>query len=42
MSTSGFTAQAYGARNFGEAMNVLLRSLIVAIVWLLILLLKYQ
>ena len=31
MSSSGFTAQAYGARNFGEAMNVLIRSLIVAI-----------
>lgn len=31
MSTSGFTAQAYGARNFGEAMNVLLRSLLVAL-----------
>ncbi|HTN68981.1 MAG TPA: MATE family efflux transporter [Dysgonamonadaceae bacterium] len=30
MSTSGFTAQAYGARNFSEAMNILLRSLIVA------------
>ena len=41
MSTSGFTAQAYGARNFGEAMNVLLRSLIVAIGFgLLILLLQ--
>lgn len=31
MSSSGFTAQAYGARNFGEAMNVLIRSLLVAI-----------
>ena len=31
MSTSGFTSQAYGARNFGEAMNVLLRALIVAL-----------
>ena len=31
MSSSGFTAQAYGARDFGEAMNVLLRSLIVAL-----------
>ncbi|MDD2551948.1 MAG: MATE family efflux transporter [Dysgonamonadaceae bacterium] len=30
MSSSGFTAQAYGARDFGEAMNVLLRALIVA------------
>ncbi len=41
MSTSGFTAQAYGARNFGEAMNVLIRSLIVALSFgLLILLLQ--
>ncbi len=41
MSTSGFTAQAYGARNFGEAMNVLIRSLVVAIgIGLLILLLQ--
>lgn len=41
MSSSGFTAQAYGARNFGEAMNVLIRSLIVAIGFgLLILLLQ--
>ena len=41
MSTSGFTAQAYGARNFGEAMNVLIRSLIVAVSFgLLILLLQ--
>ena len=31
MSSSGFTAQAYGARNFSEAMNVLIRSLLVAI-----------
>ena len=31
MSSSGFTAQAYGARNFGEAMNVLIRSLLLAI-----------
>ena len=31
MSSSGFTAQAYGARNFGEAMNVLIRSLVVAV-----------
>ena len=31
MSTSGFTAQAYGARDFSEAMNVLLRSLMVAL-----------
>ncbi|MDD4728987.1 MAG: MATE family efflux transporter [Dysgonamonadaceae bacterium] len=30
MSSSGFTAQAYGARNFSETMNVLIRSLIVA------------
>ena len=30
MSSSGFTAQAYGARNFSEIMNVLIRSLIVA------------
>ena len=41
MSTSGFTAQAYGARDFGEAMNVLLRALIVALAFgLLILLLQ--
>ncbi|NLA62772.1 MAG: MATE family efflux transporter, partial [Bacteroidales bacterium] len=41
MSTSGFTAQAYGARNFGEAMNVLIRSLVVAVgIGLLILLLQ--
>ena len=41
MSTSGFTAQAYGSRNFGEAMNVLLRALIVALGFgLLILLLQ--
>ena len=33
MSTSGFTAQAYGARDFGEAINILLRSLLVAIVF---------
>lgn len=31
MSSSGFTAQAYGARDFGEAMNVLLRSLVVGL-----------
>ncbi len=30
MSSSGFTAQAYGARDFGEAMNVLIRSLLLA------------
>ena len=30
MGTSGFTAQAYGARNFGEMMANLLRSLIIA------------
>ena len=41
MSTSGFTAQAYGARDFSEAMNVLLRSLIVALgLGLLILILQ--
>ena len=41
MSSSGFTAQAYGARNFGEAMNILIRSLIVAVGFgLLILLLQ--
>ena len=41
MSSSGFTAQAYGARNFPEAMNVLIRSLLVAIGFgLLILLLQ--
>ena len=41
MSSSGFTAQAYGARDFSEAMNILIRSLIVAIGFgLLILLLQ--
>lgn len=30
MSSSGFTAQAYGARNFTEAMNILIRSLLLA------------
>lgn len=41
MSTSGFTAQAYGARNFGEVMNVLLRSFLVALAFgLLILILQ--
>ena len=42
MSSSGFAAQAYGARNFTEAMNVLIRSLIVGMgIGLLILLLQY-
>lgn len=41
MSSSGFTAQAYGARDFGEVMNVLLRSLVVALgLGLLIILLQ--
>ena len=39
MSTSGFTSQAYGARNFGEAMNVLLRALTVALGFGLVILL---
>ena len=39
MSTSGFTSQAYGARNFGEAMNVLLRALMVALGFGLVILL---
>lgn len=42
MSSSGFTAQAYGARNFTEAMNVLIRSLIAGVgIGLLIVLLQY-
>ncbi|MGV8962628.1 MAG: MATE family efflux transporter [Candidatus Saccharimonadaceae bacterium] len=41
MSTSGFTAQAYGARDFSEAMNILLRSFLIALSFgLLILLLQ--
>lgn len=31
MGTSGFTAQAYGARNFKECTNILIRALIVAL-----------
>lgn len=31
MGTSGFTAQAYGQRNFGEAGNILIRSMVFAI-----------
>lgn len=31
MGTSGFTAQAYGARNFKECTNILIRALVVAI-----------
>lgn len=31
MSTSGFASQAYGARDFTEAMNVLIRSLLVGL-----------
>ncbi|MDO5663846.1 MAG: MATE family efflux transporter [Bacteroidia bacterium] len=42
MSSSGFVAQAYGARNFTEAMNVLIRSLIVGLgIGLLIVLLQF-
>lgn len=42
MSTSGFAAQAYGARNFTEAMNVLIRSLLVGLgIGLLIMFLQY-
>ena len=42
MSSSGFVAQAYGARNFTEAMNVLIRSLIVGLgIGFIILLLQY-
>jgi len=42
MSSSGFAAQAYGARDFTEAMNVLIRSLIVGVgIGLLIVLLQY-
>lgn len=42
MSSSGFASQAYGARNFTEAMNVLIRSLIVGLgIGLLIVLLQY-
>lgn len=42
MSSSGFTAQAFGARDFTEAMSVLIRSLSVGLgIGLLILLLQY-
>jgi len=42
MSSSGFAAQAYGARDFTEALNVLIRSLIVGVgIGLLIVLLQY-
>lgn len=42
MSSSGFAAQAYGARDFTEAMNVLIRSLLVGLaIGLLIVLLQY-
>ncbi|MBF6628897.1 MAG: MATE family efflux transporter [Proteiniphilum sp.] len=42
MSTSGFTAQAYGARNLSEAMNVFIRSLVIGLgIGLLIVLLQY-
>ena len=42
MSSSGFAAQAYGARDFTEAVNVLIRSLIVGVgIGLLIVLLQY-
>ncbi len=42
IGTSGFTAQAYGARNFAEAMNTLIRSLLVGLgIGLLIVSLQY-
>ncbi len=42
MSTSGFAAQAYGARDYTEAMNVLIRSLLVGLgIGFLILILQY-
>jgi len=42
MSTSGFTAQAYGARNMPEAMNVFIRSLVIGLgIGVLIVLLQY-
>ena len=31
MGTSGFTAQAYGGRNFGEAMKILVRAVFIAL-----------
>lgn len=42
MSSSGFAAQAYGARNLTEAMNVFIRSLAIGLgIGLLIILLQY-
>ncbi len=42
MSSSGFVSQAYGARDFTEAMNVLIRSLLVGVgIGFLIVLLQY-
>lgn len=42
MSTSGFAAQAYGARDLPEAMHVFIRSLVIGLViGLLIVLLQY-
>ncbi len=42
MSTSGFVSQAYGARDFTEAMNVLIRSLLVGLgIGFLIVMLQY-
>lgn len=42
MSTSGFVAQAYGARDFSEAVNVFIRSLLVGLViGFLIVMLQY-
>ncbi len=38
MGTSGFTAQAYGARNFAEAVRIFVRALAIAIVIALLLL----
>ncbi len=42
ISTSGFVSQAYGARDFSEAMNVLIRSLLVGLgIGFLIVMLQY-
>lgn len=42
MSTSGFAAQAYGARDMAEAMNVFIRSLVIGLgIGVLIILLQY-
>ena len=42
MSSSGFASQAYGARNFTESMNVLIRSLAIGLgIGLLVILVQY-